>query len=37
MAATKCRPVRTSKKPGPKNVPVKSHKRSTPKDTGKKC
>ena len=37
MAATKCRPVRTSKKPGLKSVPVKSHKRSTPKSTGKKC
>ena len=37
MAATKCRPVRSGKKPGPKNVPVKSHKRSPPKKQGKKC
>ncbi len=35
--ATKCRPVRTSRKPGPKSVRVKSHKRSTPKKTGMGC
>lgn len=28
---TKCRPVRTEKKPGPKTVSVPAHKRSTPK------
>jgi len=31
MAKTKCRPVRTTKKPGPKRVRVKPHTRSTPK------
>ena len=34
---TKCYPKRTSPKPGPKNVRVRTHKRSTPKSTGKKC
>jgi len=34
---TKCRPVRTSPKPGPKTVRVKTHIRSKPKPTGKKC
>jgi len=27
----KCKPCRTGKKPGPKTVSVKPHKRSTPK------
>ena len=35
--ATKCRPVRTSRKPGPKTVRVKSHVRSTPKKPGGRC
>ena len=37
MANIKCRPTRTGGKPGPKNVSVKPHKRSTPKPLGKKC
>lgn len=36
-AKPECRPVRPGKKPGPKNVPVKPHRRSTPKPISKKC
>ena len=36
-AKVKCAPKRAGKKPGPKNVPVKSHKRSKPKPIPKKC
>ena len=36
MAKTKCRPTRTTGKPGPKKVRVKSHTRSTPKKL-RKC
>ena len=32
-----CRPVRNGKKPGPKPVRVKAHKRSPPKKSGGKC
>ena len=32
-----CRPVRDGKKPGPKNVRVKAHKRSTPRESGRSC
>lgn len=37
MAKTKCAPRRVGKKPGPKTVSVKPHKRSTPKPLRKKC
>lgn len=37
MAAVKCRPVRTSPKPGPKTVRVRPHVRSVPKPLPKKC
>jgi hypothetical protein len=33
----KCVPKRESKKPGPKNVSVPQHKRSSPKPINKKC
>ena len=36
MVKTKCAPKRVSKKPGPKTVSVKTHKRSTPKTLKKK-
>lgn len=36
MAKIKCRPVRRSK-PGPKTVPIRRHRRSTPKPIKKKC
>ena len=32
-----CRPARVGKKPGPKTVDVKPHKRSKPKPIRKKC
>jgi|SaaInlStandDraft_5_1057022.scaffolds.fasta_scaffold02223_11 hypothetical protein len=34
---TKCRPTRTTAKPWPKTVKVKTHSRSTPKSLPKKC
>lgn len=37
MAKDKCRPVRDSKKPGPKTVEVKKHQRSKPKPIPGKC
>ncbi len=33
----KCVPKRLTKKPGPKTVAVKRHKRTKPKPTNKKC
>lgn len=36
MAKVKCRPVREGK-PGPKSVPVRQYKRSTPKPIRKTC
>jgi hypothetical protein len=33
----KCVPKREDKKPGPKNVSVSPHKRSSPKPINKKC
>lgn len=37
MAKTKCRPIRTKNKPGPKTVSVKSHRRSKPSKLNKSC
>lgn len=37
MAKTKCRPTRTTRKPGPKTVKVKTYTRSKPKPLGRKC
>ncbi len=37
MAKTKCVPRRVGKKPGPKKVLVKPHRRSGPSSLGKKC
>lgn len=37
MAKTKCRPTRTTKKPGPKTVTVTKHKRSKPSPLKRKC
>ncbi len=37
MTKIKCTPKRVGKKPGPKNVTIPAHKRSTPKKINKKC